>query len=150
MAGIYLRMSASLISALILTVILLVITTYFFLGSMPLLVLRHDSPMDARFVRGFFNTYYVAVVFVAGMTGLTYAIAGRFAFAIGAAAVALLAAILRTTILPRMDALSSQIQVAGTDAITGFRRVHVAAIAINLAQLVAIVSTLIAVSLQMR
>jgi hypothetical protein len=143
-------MSASLICALILTVILLVITTYFFLGSMPLLVLRHDTPMDARFVRGFFNTYYVAVMFVAGMTGLTYAFAGRFAFAIGAAAVALLAAILRTTILPRMDALRSQIQVRATDAITGFRRVHVAAIAINLAQLVAIVSSLIAVSVQMR
>ncbi len=55
-------MSAAMISALFFTVALLVTTTYFILGSIPLLVLKHDTPLDARFVRGFFDIYYVAAV----------------------------------------------------------------------------------------
>ena len=49
-------MPVSLIIALIATVALFATTAYFLFGSVPLLVLRHDTPMDARFVRGFFNT----------------------------------------------------------------------------------------------
>ena len=51
-------MSAPLIAALFFTVALLVTTAYFILGSVPLLILKHDTPKDSRFVRGFFNTYY--------------------------------------------------------------------------------------------
>lgn len=53
-------MSAALIAALFFTVALLVTTLYLILGAIPLLVLKHDTLLDARFVRGFFNLYYAA------------------------------------------------------------------------------------------
>ena len=51
-------MSASLIAALFFTVALLVVKAYFLLGSVPLLVLNHDTPLNSSFVRSFINTYY--------------------------------------------------------------------------------------------
>jgi hypothetical protein len=141
-------MSAALIAALFFTVALLVVTAYFILGSVPLLILKHDTPLDSRFVRGFFNTYYLAAMFTASATAVSYAFAGRLVFAAGAAALALLATVLRRMVIPKMDSLRAQIQVSGPNAIPGFRRIHVTAILLNLAQLVLIVWSLIASSLQ--
>jgi hypothetical protein len=141
-------MSAALIAALFFTVALLVTTAYFLLGSVPLLILKHDTPMDSRFVRGFFNTYYLAAMFTASATAVSYAFAERLLFAAGAAALALLATILRRKVIPKMDSLRAQIQVSGTNAIAGFRRIHVTAILLNLAQLVLILWSLTALSLQ--
>jgi len=143
-------MSAALIAALFFTVALLVTTAYFLMGSVPLLILKHDTPMDSRFVRGFFNTYYLAVMFTASATAVSYAFSARPAVAVGAAALALLAAILRRKVIPKMDSLRAQIQVGEASAIAAFRRIHVAAILINLAQLVLIVWSLIAASLSLR
>ena len=39
------------------TVVLLVIIAYFLMGGLPLLVLKHDVPLDARFIRSFVNAY---------------------------------------------------------------------------------------------
>ena len=141
-------MSAALVPALFFTVALLVTTTYFLLGSVPLLVLEHDTPLDGRFVRGFFNTCYLGVMFTAGPAALSYAAVGRFGFAAGAAALALLAAGLRRKLLPAMDRLRTRIQEGDAGAIPRFRRIHVGAILVNLAQLVLIVWTLIAFSLK--
>ena len=132
-----------MIAALFFTVALLVTTLYFILGSIPLLVLKHDTPLDARFVRAFFNIYYKGAVVTAGATSISYALAGRPALSTGAAALALLAVVLRQKIIPKMDALGAQIQ-SNMDAIPGFRRTHVTAIAINVVQLVVIVWSLVA------
>ena len=70
-------MSAAMFAALGFTVALLVTTAYFIMGSIPLLILKHDTPLDARFVRGFFNIYYVAAFTTATATAISYAIAGR-------------------------------------------------------------------------
>ena len=140
-------MSVALIAALFFTVALLVTTAYFILGSIPLLVLKHDTPLDARFVRGFFNTYYIGAIITAGATSISYAFAGHPALAAGAAALALLALLLRRSIIPRMDALGAEIQSSNTDAIPGFRKTHVTAIAINIVQLACIVWSLIALRL---
>jgi hypothetical protein len=137
-------MSAAMIAALFFTVALLVTTLYFILGSIPLLVLKHDTPLDARFVRGFFNLYYRAAVVTASATSISYAFAARPALATGAAALALLAVALRKKIIPKMEALGAQIQTNGMEAIPGFRRTHITAIAINVVQLVVIVWSLIA------
>lgn len=139
-------MSAAIIAALFFTVALLVTTTYFILGSIPLLVLKHDTPLDARFVRGFFNIYYRCAVITAAATSISYALAGRAAIAAGAAALALIAVALRKAVIPKMDALGAQIQSNSLDAIPGFRKTHAIAILINIAQLAAIVWSLIAVS----
>jgi len=66
-----------MIAALFFTVALLVTTLYFILGSIPLLVRKHDTPLDARFVRAFFNIYYKGAVVTAGATSISYALAGR-------------------------------------------------------------------------
>ena len=88
-------MHPALIAALVFTVILMVITAYFLMGSAPLLILKHDTPLDSRFVRGFFNTYYLAAMVTATATALSYAVAGWTVFAVGAAGLALLATALR-------------------------------------------------------
>lgn len=140
-------MPVAMIAALFFTVALLVTTLYFILGSIPLLVLKHDTPLDSRFVRGFFNLYYVAAVVTAGATAISYAFAGRPGLATGAAMLALLAVVLRGKFIPKMDALGARIQANYMDAIPGFRRTHVTAIGINIVQLVVIVWSLVAARL---
>jgi hypothetical protein len=127
---------------------LLVTTAYFLMGSVPLLILKHDTPLDARFVRGFYNTYYLAAIFSATAAAVSYAFAGMILPCTGAAALALLATTLRRKVIPKMDSLRAQIQGGATEAIPGFRRTHVSAILINLTQLVAIVWSLIAFSMR--
>ena len=143
-------MSAALIAALVFTVALMVTHAYFLFGSVPLLVLKHDTPLDARFVRGFFNTYYLASFYTADATALSLAWAGRPALALCAAGLALLAAFLRRTAIRKMDLLRTEVERDNARAIPAFRRVHLAAILSNLAQLVFIVWTLIATSMQAR
>ncbi len=139
-------MSAALFAAMFFTVALLVTTAYFIMGSLPLLVLKHDTPLDARFVRGFFNLYYRAALVTAAATAISFAAAGRPGIAAGAAALAVLSIVLRSQVIPKMDALGAQIQSDYMNAIPGFRKTHLTAIAINLVQLVVIVWTLIAFS----
>jgi hypothetical protein len=59
-----------------------------------------------------------------------------------------MAIVLRKKVIPKMDALGEQIKSNYMDAIPGFRKTHITAILINLAQLAIIVWTLIAVSRQ--
>ena len=136
-----------MIAALSFTVALLVTTTYFILGSIPLLVLKHDTPLDARFVRAFFNLYYRAALITASATAISYALAARPALAAGAAGLALLALVLRSKVIPKMDALGTEIQSRPMDAIPGFRKTHVTAIVINIVQLGVIVWSLAAARL---
>jgi hypothetical protein len=143
-------MSAALITALFCTVALFVTTAYFLLGSVPLLVLKHDTPLDARFVRGFFNTYYLAAMTTAGATALSFLAAGWWRVGAGAAGLALLATLMRRSVIPKMEALGVEIQQSRALAVGSFRRWHLSAIAVNLLQLVVIVWTLIAASLQAR
>jgi len=129
-------------AALFFTVALLMVTAYFFLGSVPLLVLKHDDPVDAKFIRSFYNTYYQIAFIVALGTTLSYALSARPLFAVGAAVIMVLAWVLRGKFIPKMDALGTQIQAHDTVSIPVFRKMHKTAILINLAQLVAIVGSL--------
>ena len=139
-------MSGAIIAALFFTVALLVTTAYFIMGSIPLLVLKHDTPLDARFVRGFFNIYYVAAFITASATSISYLIAGRLGVALGAAALAAVAVVLRRMVIPKMDALGAKMETNYMESIPGFRRLHVAAILVNIAQLAAIVWSLMVFS----
>lgn len=114
---------------------------------MPLLTLKHDTPLDSRFVRGFFDTYYLAATVTAGATSVGLLLSSRLGLAAGAAALVLVARVLRRTVIPRMEALQAQMPVDGAGAIARFRRIHVAAIAANLAQLALIVGSLIGASM---
>jgi hypothetical protein len=129
-------------AALVFTVALLMVTAYFFLGSVPLLVLKHDNPLDAKFIRSFYNTYYQIAFIVALGTTVSYALSQRPIFAVGAAGIMILAWVLHGKFIPKMDALGTQIQANDIVSIPVFRKIHKTAILINLVQLVAIVSSL--------
>ena len=124
------------------TVAMLCVSVYFLLGSVPLLILKHDTPVDGNFIRSFFNLYYRVAAFVAGAATLTYAFSGRPWFAVGAAVIAVLSVVLRRTIIAKMDALRSQIQTTDVEAIPEFRKIHFRAIVISLVQLVVVVWSL--------
>jgi hypothetical protein len=143
-------MPATLAAALFFTLALFVVTAYSIMGSLPLLILKHDTPMDSRFVRGFFNTYCLAALWTASATAVFYAFAGKTAYSAGAAALALLAYSLRHVLISKMDFLSAEIQRGDESAVAGFRRLHITAVFINAVQLVLIVWSLIALSMQMR
>jgi len=129
-------------AALLFTVLLLMVTAYFFLGSVPLLILKHDNPVDAKFVKSFYDTYYrIAFVVALGAT-VSYALSARPAFAVGAAVIMALTWALRGRFLPRMDRLGEQIQSNDLVSIPEFRKIHKTAIWINLAQLIAIIGSL--------
>ena len=122
--------------ALICTVLLLISMGFFMLGSLPLLVLKHDTPLDSCFIRGLFSVYYLAVIWVAGATASSYAWAQKPAVALGAAAYSALAFALRRWIMiPRMDALRWTIQATDHAAISRFRLLHIAGMLLNAAQL---------------
>ena len=117
-------MSAALTTALFFTVALFVTSAYFLLGSVPLLVLKHDTPLDARFVRGFYNTYYLAAMSTAGATALSFLVAGWVLVGAGAAGLGLMAAWMRRSVIPKMDVLRTEIQRNPAQAISTFRRWH--------------------------
>ena len=82
-----------IVVALAATVVLLVWMGFFMMGSLPLLVLKHDTPLDGRFIRGLFNVYYVAVILTASAAALSYVWSGKLVFAFGAATSASMRAI---------------------------------------------------------
>lgn len=123
--------------ALFFTVALLAVTAYFLLGSIPLLTLKHDNPVDARFIRAFYMTYYKIALTTAVGTTISYALAGRPTFALGAGAIASLTLVLRRHFIPQMDQLAPQIL-----ANPAFRKIHKTAIMINTSQLLAILGSL--------
>jgi hypothetical protein len=132
-------MSAAPIAALFFTVVMLVTTAYFLMGSVPLLILKHGTPLDARFVRDFFDTFYRAAMVTASASA-----GGRCDRARAAGRPP------RRKIIPAMDSFRAQIQDSEASAIQTFRRIHIAAVVVNLAQLVANVWSLIAVSMSLR
>ncbi len=126
-------------AALFSTIPLLMCMGYFFMGSLPLLVLKHDTPMDSRFIRGFFNTYYVAVLCTASIPTISFALFGQLAFSVCMAAIAALALFLRKTLLRYMDELRRRIEGADSSAIIDFRRIHIVGMAVNFVQLAVLV-----------
>ena len=141
-------MSSAVYAAFFFTVVLLVTNAYFLLGGLPLLILKHDESLDARFVRGFFNVYYKAAFWGALGASLSYALWGRFQFAVGAITIAVVAMLLRRRLLPAMQQLGARIEASEDGAIRRFRRIHVAALSINLFQLVTLLWGIAQVSRQ--
>ena len=132
-------MSVGMYGAFFFTVALLVTTAYFLMGGLPLLILKHDVPLDARFIRAFFNVYYRAAFWTSIGACISFGLWGRFAFAAGAAGIAAITTVLRSHLLDAMRRLGEKIEASEDAAIRNFRRVHGAALAINLTQLVVVV-----------
>ena len=128
--------------ALFWTVALFCWMGFFMMGSLPLLVLKHDTPLDARFIRGLFNVYYIAAMVTAAAAALSYSVAGQTAFALGMGCIATLAFGTRRWIIPGMDALRSTMNASDSGAIFQFRRLHIIGMLLNVSQLGAVVWSL--------
>ncbi|MEY2685317.1 MAG: hypothetical protein RJA09_2461 [Pseudomonadota bacterium] len=118
---------------------MMVTAGYFLLGGLPLLVLQHDTPLDARFVRGFFRVYCKAAMYSATGATVGYALWGRVPFAMGALLLALLAVAIKRTWLPAMQGLEPRMLAQDATAVGAFRRLHLSLLSLNLVQLVLIV-----------
>ena len=135
------------LAALFFTVILMVTTAYFLMGGLPLLILKHDTALDARFVRGFFDVYYKAAFVAATGAAFSFALSSRPAFAVGNAGVAMLVVLLRSRLITAMAQLGGLIQQGEVQAVRRFKRVHGTALAMNLVQLIGLVWGLTQISL---
>ena len=142
-------MTVAVYGAFLFTVALLVATAYFLMGGLPLLILKHDVSLDARFIRGFFNLYYRLAVAFSLLACLSYAAWGKPVFATGAAAIAAMSWALRKVLLRIMEQLGSQIEMGDIAAIARFRRVHGLALLINLVQLVVVVGSMVKLTKQL-
>src|SRR5262245_31358262 len=106
-------------------VLLLIWMGFFMLGSLPLMILRHDTPMDARFIRGLFDVYYKAVMVVALVGLVAHAVAQRPVTTVGMAVVGTVAFCSRRAILTRMDRLRLTMTATDAAGIRRFRKLHV-------------------------
>lgn len=132
-------MSIAIYPALLFTVALLVTTAYFLMGGLPLLVLAHDTAVDARIVWGFFSLYYKAAFVTSMGAAVSFAALGRPGFALGAVAFSSTVVLLRKRLLPVMDPLGSQIHTGGSSALRKIRQIQSAALLVNLLQLMLLV-----------
>jgi len=126
-----------LIVALISTVVLLVWMGFFMMGSLPLLILKHDTPVDSRFIRGLFNVYYVAIMATGTVGALSSALAGRLAIALALSGVAGIGFAGRHWFVSRMDTVRSTMTADDSSAIRQFRRLHIAGMLLNVVLLAA-------------
>ena len=136
-----------MIVALISTVVLLVWMGFFMMGSLPLLVLKHDTPLDSRFIRGLFNVYYTAILAVGSVGAASSALGGRFLIALALAAVAGIGVLGRYWFILQMDAVRSIMTADDAPAIRRFRRLHIAGMLANFLMLVGFVFGMTRVSL---
>lgn len=132
-------MAPSAYPAIVFTVVLLVTNAYFLMGGLPLLVLQHDTPLDQAFVQRFFDIYFKVSLFAAAGATLSYSFWGQIPFAMGAAFMTVLAVLMRRKIVPAMAELGARIQAHEASAVREFRKIHAAALLLNLLQLVVIV-----------
>ena len=124
--------------ALVSTVFLLMSLGFFVLGTTPLLILKHDVPMDSKVVRQVFHYCYRLVTVVAIAGALGHGLAGRPVLAMGLASIAMMALAMHHWLLTRMDALRTTMHDGDHEAIARFRKLHVMGIVINATQLIAV------------
>jgi len=114
---------------------------------LPLLVLKHDTPLDSRFIRGLFNLYYVAILATGIVGAASAAIAGRAAAALGLGFVAAVGFAGRHWFIARMDLVRSTMTADDSLAIRKFRRLHIVGMLLNVLLLAAFCVGLTRVSL---
>jgi hypothetical protein len=126
-----------LIVALISAVVLLVWMGFFLMGSLPLLILKHDTPVDSHFIRQLFNVYYVAIMSTAAVGALSCVLAGRLAMALALSCVAGFGFAGRHWLVSRMDTVRSTMTADDSSAIARFRRLHIVGMLLNVGLLAA-------------
>ncbi len=124
--------------ALVSTVLLLMSMAFFLLGTIPLLILKHNEPMDSRVVRQVFHYCYRIVTVFALAACLGQSLMDHTLLAATAGGIAILALVLHRVVLDRMDAHRTTMHAGDQVALRRFRQTHVASIALNAMQLATI------------
>jgi hypothetical protein len=137
------------IVSLISIVVLLAWMFYCICGGLPLLILKYDVPLDSRFVRGFVNVHYQALMAIASVGALASAFSDRQWLTATFGGIALVGFIAHRLIVSRMDRLRSTMSAADAPAIRRFRRLHITAMVLNVCLLTGFVTVLIASSADM-
>lgn len=120
-----------LIVALITTVVMLVLMGFFMLGSLPLLILKHDTPLDSHFIRWLFNLYYVGLMGLATLSAMSYLLVGKPSVALALGGVAVVGFAGRQWLVGHMDALRSTMTADDAAGIRRFRKLHIAGMLLN-------------------
>ena len=131
------------IISLIAIVALLLWMFFFVAGGLPLLILKHDTPSDSKFVRGFFDVHYLVLVGIAAVGVMSSVLSDHRILAIFMASIGLIGFTARRAIVSRMDQLRVTMSATDTLAIRRFRWLHVAGLVLNVFLLVGLVSALI-------
>ena len=122
--------------SLISVVCLLAWMFFFTVSSLPLFVLKHDEPTDARFIHGFFDVHYLGLMCIAAVGTLSSAVSNRRLMTVAMACIAIIGFTARRRIVARMNALRGTMTATDVVAIRKFRRLHVTGIAINICVMV--------------
>ena len=129
-------------AALAAAVILLFPMGYFFLAAPAFLLVKLDIPQVTQLLRGMFDIQFVMIA-VTGVIGtLTFALAGRPAFAIAAALIAAGAILGRRRFMGVMDAELGARDAGDAGAVRRLRRLHWVGMLCNAVLLAGLVSTL--------
>ncbi|HSI22078.1 MAG TPA: hypothetical protein VK959_03545, partial [Methylophilaceae bacterium] len=107
--------------ALVSTVFLLMSLGFFVLGATPLLILKHDVPMDSRVIRQVFHYCYRLVTVVATTAAIGYGLSGRAGMSLGFACIAVVAIVMHHWLLTRMDSLRNTMHEGDRAAVSRFR-----------------------------
>jgi hypothetical protein len=106
----------------------------FMLASPPLLILKHDTPLDGGFIRGLFNLYYIGVITLAAVGAVGCALLGKHMVALAMGGLAVLVLAIRRGVLSQMDKLRDAITRSEPGAVRRFRRLHIAGMVLNVIQ----------------
>ena len=121
--------------ALFSTVAMLFFMGLLMFSTLPLLVLKHDTPLDARFICGVFNTFLVAMILAATLATVSWVIVGQAGFALRMGCIGAYAFAVRLWVLSRMDRVRDTMQTTDPAYAAKFRRLHVSGMLLNFAQL---------------
>lgn len=106
----------------------------FMLASPPLLILKHDTPVDGRFIRGLFNIYYITVMTIAAVGAAVCALMGQGAVALAMGGLVVFVFGIRRWVISNMDKLRDAITRGDSMAVPRFRRLHIAGMILNVVQ----------------
>jgi hypothetical protein len=107
----------------------------FMLASPTLLILKHDTALDGRFIRGLFNLYYNSVITLAAVVAAACAVLSQAAIAVAMGTLVVVVFGIRRWVISNMDKLRDAINRGEPMAVSRFRRLHVAGMIVNVAQL---------------
>jgi hypothetical protein len=121
-------------------VVLLFPMIVFMFASPPLLVLKHDTPVDSRFIRNLFNVYYIVVMTIATLDATGFAFRGQSAATLALGGLIVFVFVLRRWVISNMDKLRDAMTRGDPMAVPRFRRLHIAGMVLNVCQLGAVAS----------